>query len=232
MIFEICSDSLETAKLAEELGAKRVELCSALSVGGLTPSVTLARECADLPNVEVHALLRLREGSFVYSEIEIMQMLGDMNLLAEAGVHGVVFGCLNQDYSLDMESNRQLIQEAKELNLEVTFHRAFDCIREPMKTLEELIELGFGRILTSGSRQTAIEGKDLIHELVQRSSGRIQIMAGGGVNATNAKALAKLGVDALHFTSHTLEEETALKGMGSKSLVDPSKFQSIKALFE
>ncbi|MCZ4410651.1 copper homeostasis protein CutC [Cryomorphaceae bacterium 1068] len=229
MTLEVCIDSYKGAELARRFGAKRVELCSALSVGGLTPSIGLVAECAEV--AEVHAMLRHREGDFVYSPREIEIMLDDIDFLANAGASGVVFGCLTENKAIDLNANAELIKEAKILGLETTFHRAFDFSKNPKESLNKLIDLGFDRLLTSGQKPRAIDGIDLISDLVAWANGRMEIMAGSGVNATNALMLANVGVDALHFTSHISQETKDSFGMGLKTISDTNKIKSIAKLF-
>jgi len=232
MILEVCIDSYEGALLAQKYGAKRVELCSALTVGGLTPSLAVSQQCSTLEEIEVHAMLRHREGDFVYSDADLMILQKDLIGLSNANVKGIVFGCLSPANELDLAKNKALVQAAKLLDLEVTFHRAFDFVNEPQKVLEQLIELGFDRLLTSGQQPTAIEGITMIQQLVEWADGRILIMAGSGVNASNAIQLAETGVDALHFTSHKLDMQSITLGMGSKSIPNEEKIASISNLFK
>ena len=227
MILEICGDSLESYKLAKQFAVKRIELCSALTVGGLTPSIGLIEECAEIGGVEIHAMIRHLEGGFVYSEKDIGTMIKDISNVCIAGSHGVVFGCLTHANEINLEQNKQLFSHAKSLGLEVTFHRAFDFCSNPESTLDKLIEIGFDRVLTSGQKLTAIEGKKIIRRMVLQSNDQIEIMAGSGVNASNAKELSELGVDALHFTSHKSNPEHEQLGMGSKTIPDPTKTQAI-----
>jgi len=227
MILEVCTDSLEGAHLAAKYGAKRVELCSSLSAGGLTPSIALVEKCVQVEGIEVHAMLRHREGDFVYSNLDLEILLRDMELLAGAGAKGVVFGCLTKGNNLDTDKNQALAAHAHKLGLDTTFHRAFDFVKNPLEAFEELIEQGFTRLLTSGQKPTAIEGIDLISELARLSKGKIQIMTGSGVNATNARQLALAGADALHFTSHK-QDGNELSGMGAHFIPDEEKIKSIK----
>ncbi len=230
MIFELCTDSFKGAKLAQQYGAKRIELCSALSVGGLTPSPTITAICATIPQVETHVMIRPREGDFVYSAVELEVMLKDIQLQAEAGAKGVVFGCLTKENSIDVQQNVTLVEEARKYGLECTFHRAFDFVDSPIEALESLINIGFKRILTSGGKPTAIEGIEEIRQLVEYATGQLEIMAGSGVNALNAKALASSGITALHFTSHDLQPYQL--GMGASTVPNKSKIELITALFQ
>ncbi len=232
MILEVCIDSPEGVLLAKKYGAKRVELCSALSVGGLTPSIGLVRQCLDSADdeVEIHAMIRHREGGFVYSTSEVEIMKEDIIQLAKIGVYGVVFGCLDSDFNIDIKSCELLQETAKQHGLETTFHRAFDFAENSIESLTRIIHLGFNRILTSGQQSKAIEGITMIRELVNLSGGRIEIMAGSGVNSTNAKTLAEAGVDALHFTSHnSISHEL---GMGMETIPDEEKIRLISNLFQ
>ncbi len=232
MKLEVCIDSVEGAVLARKFGAQRVELYSALSVGGMTPSLGLVSQCVALDGSEVHAMLRCREGGFHCSKQDQTILLEDLEQLANCGVSGVVFGCLTADYQIDIELNTALFEAAKKQGLEVTFHRAFDFVTDPKEALTQLIQMGFDRVLTSGKKPKVIEGIDTIRSLVQWSDGAIDIMAGGGVNASNAQQLAMVGVDALHFTSHKLNTESLNLGMGSKTMPDERKIAAISALFE
>ena len=231
MTFEICTDSFDSIALAKAYGVKRIELCSALTVGGLTPSPGLIEICATQNEVQVHAMIRHIEGGFQYSDADIEIMKRDISMVKACGGYGVVFGCLNEFNEIEIDQNRQLANHAKSLGLEVTFHRAFDFCKSPADSIEVLIELGFDRLLTSGQQPTAIEGIDLIAELVRVAARRIEVMAGSGVNASNAETLAATGVDALHFTSHTRINPQKDLGMGSANQTNPNKARAITELF-
>lgn len=230
MIFELCTDSFEGAKMAQKYGAKRIELCSALSVGGLTPSPSLTALCAAIGSIETHVMIRPREGDFVYSASEIEVMKNDIRLQAEAGAKGVVFGCLTAEKTIDIQQNIYLVEEARKYDLESTFHRAFDFVATPNEALESLINIGFHRVLTSGCKPTAIQGIELMKDLVQQAKGEIETMAGSGINVENAMHLAKTGVNALHFTSHIAMKNQL--GMGTNNHPDSAKIDSITALFK
>jgi copper homeostasis protein len=230
MTFEFCIDTIEGAIAAKKYGVKRVELCSALNVGGLTPSFGLIQQCSQ-QGVEVHVMIRHIEGGFVYSKEDVIIMEEDIKKAKEAGASGVVFGCLTPQNTLAIDANITLIETARNLNLEVTFHRAFDLVKDTKETLISLINLGVDRILTSGQRDKAIEGIDIIEQLLKQANGRIEIMAGSGVNSSNVKQLSETGIDALHFTIHQSKTETESLGMGSKTIIDESKITSILNLF-
>lgn len=229
MIIEICTDSYQGALLAQQYKAKRIELCSALSVGGLTPSPYLTTVCSKLPDLETHVMIRPREGDFNYTDQEIEIMLHEIKQQAEFGAKGVVFGCLKENRSVDIQNCITLVEEAKNRKLECTFHRAFDFAQDFEASLESLINIGFNRLLTSGGKPTAIEGIENIRRLKGQANDQIEIMAGSGINATNAKELEAIQIDALHFTSHSLTPYEL--GMGSKTVMNANKIKSISALF-
>ena len=231
MIFEFCIDTVEGAIAAKQLGVKRVELCSALNIGGLTPSYGLIQQCAQ-QGVEVHVMIRHIAGGFVYSEEDVLIMEHDIKMAKEAGAAGVVFGCLTPENTLDMNSTINLIETARNLNLEVTFHRAFDMVKNSAAALISLINLGVNRVLTSGQKDKAIDGIDTISQLVKQADGKIEIMAGSGINHSNAIALSATGIDALHFTIYQSNNETESLGMGNRSIIDKEKITSILNLFK
>ena len=154
-------------------------------------------------------------------------MLSDIESIAKEGASGVVFGTLDENQHLNLNLSRSLVEKAKSHHLEVTFHRAFDFVKDPEIALEQLIELGVDRILTSGQKRTAIEGITMIRSLVQKAQGRIQIMAGSGVNAQNVLELRETGVDALHFTARQMSSGRNDSEMGYCYVPDPKKTDSI-----
>lgn len=230
MIFEFCIEDFEALKSAERNGIHRVELCTGLSVGGLTPSLGLIRKCSDYSKIEIHVLIRPREGDFMYSNDEFEVIKNDLVVAANAGAEGVVVGCLTQEGEIELEKNKELVMLAKSLKMEITFHRAFDFCLDPFIALEKLIELGFDRILTSGQEESAEKGIPMLTQLVNQAQGRIQIMAGGRVNEANAELIASSGVDALHFSVHTKVLEP-LNSMGGKNEINEAKINNILRLF-
>lgn len=189
-IIEICANSAQSCVNAQAGGAYRVELCAGIAEGGTTPSrgeIIAAREAA---NLKLNVIIRPRGGDFLYSDIEIKAMEWDIKTAGDCGADGVVFGCLTADGSIDMALNERLVKAAGDLS--VTFHRAFDVCRAPMQALEDIISLGFDRILTSGQEPTAPLGAELIAKLVRVAGGRIVIMPGCGVNENNIASLAAI----------------------------------------
>ena len=190
---EVCSCSVDAVMEAAAGGAARVELCSLLSCGGITPSagmISQARAACGQSGLQLHVLIRPREGDFVYNESEIQTMIEDIRFCADAGVDGVVIGALTKDCGLDIDTCRRLAEVAGTMHK--TFHRAFDVCANPSEALEQIISLGFDRLLTSGQKPDALSGASLIASLVQQSAGRIIIMPGAGINPANIAEIQRL----------------------------------------
>jgi copper homeostasis protein len=200
VILEIAANSVASALAAQEGGAGRVELCTALELGGLTPSyaqIALAREKLTIP---LYVLIRPRAGDFLYNDLECETMLRDIEACAKAGCDGVVLGVLDADGNIDMPRCRSLIAAAGSMG--VTFHRAFDLTRDPLASLEDVIALGCERVLTSGQQASALEGVALIRLLVELVNGRIVVMPGGGIHAENIGDLIALtGASEFHASA-------------------------------
>lgn len=180
-ILECCVDSVESAINAASGGASRIELCSNLIIGGTTPDTALVVVIRKHTDIRIHALIRPRFGDFCYSKYEMEIMKSQIKALKEAGVEGVVIGVLDEDGNLNLEAMKELIEVAD--GLSITLHRAFDMCRDPYKAMEEAIALGVNTILTSGQKQSAWEGRELLADLIQKADGRIDIMAGAGIGA-------------------------------------------------
>ncbi len=200
MILEICVESFESAKLTHEAGADRIELCSALDLGGLSPSAGLLRQVKSQLPIAIHVLIRSRSGDFCYDDYEFDTMLDEIRFAKEMGAEGVVLGILTPQGEVDIERVKRLVEEASPMS--VTFHRAFDYVKDMNAALEDIIECGIARILTSGGKQKAIQGLPKIVELNALADGRIIIMPGSGINRHNAKIIASTaGVQELHFSA-------------------------------
>lgn len=196
LLVEACVDSLETARAAQEAGAGRLELCGP-GDGGLTPSRQLLAAVLAVATVPVHVMVRPREGDFVYSESEFVAMRDSVRAARAAGAHGVVFGALREDSTLDTGRMAELLALARPMR--VACHRAFDRTPAPDVALDALLGLGVDLVLTSGHAPTAIEGAATLARHVRRAGKRMVILAGGGVRAANVQALvAASGARELH----------------------------------
>jgi len=231
MFLEWAIESTKEMKLAQTLGVKRIELCSSLDLGGLTPSIGLTQKCMESTNVKIHTMVRPRAGDFNYSNDEIEVMLHDIDLFATVGVHGVVFGVLSKDHSLNETHLEKLTNRAKSHNLEVTFHRAFDIVTNPLGVLHKLIDLKVDRILTSGQQPKADQGIDLIKQLINDADGKIKIMAGSGINAINAHLFLNLGLEAIHCTARKKVKQTSKIDMGNQFVPDQRKVEELQKVF-
>ena len=183
MIIEVCAESYEYAVKAEKAGADRIELCKDLHLDGLTPEYNVAKNVIDILNIPVFILIRPRAGDFIYSDEEFELMKQDIVKFKEIGCKGIVSGVLNDDNSIDIERTQELVELSRPL--EFTFHRAFDKVKNPLNEIENLIELGIDRILTSGQKDKAIEGLELLKEFKNISKNKIKIMPGSGINKSN-----------------------------------------------
>lgn len=203
---EICANSVESAIKAQEGGAYRVELCAGIPEGGTTPpfgDMRMARQM--LHQTKLHVIIRPRGGDFLYSPLEQEIMLHDIKVARQLGADGVVFGCLTAEGDVDMAAMKKLMNAVGDMN--VTFHRAFDMCKDPFKALEQIIELGCTRILTSGQESNAVKGIPLLKELVKQADGRIIIMPGCGVNPGNIKQIAEeTNATEFHFSGRSSYE--------------------------
>lgn len=199
---EICVDSAESAKAAQQGGGNRIELCSALALGGLTPSYAIIKWCKENLHIPVFVLIRPRSGDFCYSDAEFELILNEIDFCKQQGAKGVVVGFLKPDGSVDFERLAIAVHRAKPM--QVTFHRAFDLCNNWQQATEVIIAAGANRILTSGMQNTAWEGKVLLKELVTYAGNRITILPGSGINAQNAKELISYtNCTELHFSAKT-----------------------------
>lgn len=222
-VFEVCANGVESCLAAQEGGAQRVELCAGIPEGGTTPSygeMLVARRL--LTACKLHVIIRPRGGDFVYSELELERMVADIEMAQKIGVDGIVVGCLTTDGKVDKDACQRLLQHAE--GLSTTFHRAFDRTADPEQALEDIIALGFDRLLTSGQQPTAAEGVALLRRLHTQADGRIAIMAGAGVNEWNiAEIQQTTGINEFHFSARTNLSTPTLKHpqvkMGS-SMID------------
>jgi copper homeostasis protein len=198
MILEVVLETVQELNAVSSFPVKRIELCSALEVGGLTPSLRLAEAAVRNSEKEIHVMLRTRAGNFDYSPNEINIMLRDLEDFAKIGVKGVVFGFLN-GHNVNNTESKKLIDVANFYGLETTFHRAIDSCQNFEGAVQELIQLGCNRILTSAGFSNVTEGKEAIVKLEKTFGSKIQIMPGGGVNTENARYFYENGIKNIHF---------------------------------
>ncbi len=185
---EIATTDFESTRQAVEGGADRIELCANLGEGGTTQSYGVIKKCREHFQVKIYPIIRVRGGDFLYTDDEFECMLEDINICRQLGCDGVVVGFLDMYGNIDLEKTRRVVEAAQPMG--VTFHRAFDRCRNPLEALEQLIEAGCERILTSGQQKTAPEAVDLISKLNSQADARIVIMPGSGVRASNIRQLA------------------------------------------
>ena len=190
MIKEACVESFEKALEAQNNGADRIELCENLAVGGTTPSYGTVKICLEKLNIPIFPMIRARGGNFVYSKDEIEIMKEDIKVFKDLGVKGLVLGCLTSDNKIDLELTKTLVNLA--YPMEITFHKAIDEISNPLDYIEDLVNIGIKRILTSGGKATALEGKDLINDMIKKSNGRLKIVVAGKVTKENLNGLSNL----------------------------------------
>jgi copper homeostasis protein len=204
MKVEICANSFESAKAAQVAGADRIELCTELSVGGLTPSLGLIEKVILQLNIPVHILIRPRSGNFTYSEEEFDVMLRDIAFCGEIGCAGIVSGILDHHLEIDIKRTSRLIEASK--GMDFTFHRAFDWVQDPIEEFKKLVDLKVQRLLSSGLQPTATEGISLLKQLKDISESSIEIMPGGGLNIENVLAFKEAGFTSIHLSASTKKQ--------------------------
>lgn len=200
MLVEVCVESVAGAYAAVTGGAERIELCSSLAEGGLTPSAGLCEAVCAAVKVPVFAMVRPRAGDFLYDATDVDVMARDIEALRRAGAAGIVTGALTNDGDVDRRRMREFVDLAE--GLPVTFHRAFDVCRDATDAIDQLCELGVARVLTSGQRAAAPDGKPEIRAAVERAGDRLVVMAGAGVRADNVVRLVEFtGVREVHLSA-------------------------------
>lgn len=220
-LIEVASFTPNAALTAAKHGADRIELCSGFAEGGLSPSIgtiELVRESLDIP---IHVLIRPRVGDFIYDKFELQAIKNEIKACKKLNINGVVIGTLKNDASIDTEALKELIDAAEPLSF--TFHRAFDQCTDPMKALQKLIDCGVDRVLTSGCRNSALEGLEMLKELVTFANNRIIILPGGGINPTNAKTITDtLRIKEIHLSGKK-EVLSPMFGLNALSLCSPNE---------
>jgi copper homeostasis protein len=232
-LVEVCAFSLESCLAAEKGGAKRIELCSSMYEGGTTPSAGLIQLAKQRISIEIHAMIRPRGGDFCYSDDEISVMQADIRIAKQLGCEGIVLGILQKNGRVNIAQTKALVALAKPM--QVTFHRAIDMTPDYLEALEDIIESGCDRILTSGQKNTAMEGIENIKTLIKKANNRIEIMAGSGVNTDNAQTLIHTGVDALHLTGKASRDSEMVyrkEGIAMGGLSEVPEYEIVYSDFE
>ena len=206
---ECCANSVQSAINGQAGGADRIELCSNLELDGTTPSasaICMAREALE---IDLVVLIRPRAGNFIYTDLEVEEMIQDIGFCKEIGCDGVVIGALNEDYTVNEKQTKAMVKAAHPM--QVTFHRAFDKTKDSYTAMESIIACGCQRILTSGQADSVTQGIKLIKELVEKADGRISIMAGGGLHAGNVLQFYPIGVREFHLSGTDKKEHGVLQ---------------------
>lgn len=231
MKIEICVGTLEAARIVSKQKIDRIETCIALEQGGLTPSRAMVSWIHQTFHLEQHALIRVRAGGFVYNYDELVVMRDQILELKNSGITGFVVGALTPDHKLNLEALETWKRTAPQLDF--TFHRAFDSIPDWKTAIDQLVKMGFKRILTSGSDQNVVQGIEHLNELVAYANGRIEIMAGGGVKEELIPALKASGIDAIHFSgTSAVKVETGTAFEESLLLPDENKLSKLLAAIQ
>jgi copper homeostasis protein len=224
LVLEVCANGYDSALNAQRAGADRIELCDFLEAGGITPSPDVVSIIKDRLAIPVFVLIRPRPGNFVYTPAEIRKMKNEIAVCRQLGADGFVFGLLNHDGTVDTDRCAALVDETKGAPL--TFHRAFDRVKEPFEAMEQIVKLGFQRILTSGLKDDCLDGADLISQLVAESAGRLTLLAGGGINESNfSDIIRRSHTSEFHFSAKTKKEDGSL-------VSDPSRIRALKEIAE
>ena len=214
-LLEVCVSSVKSAIAAAEGGARRLELCVNLANGGTSPSPLLIKQVRESVEINVRVMIRPRAGNFCYTEEELDTMRAEIQQAKILGANGIVLGILRPDKHVDVERTRELASLAYPLG--VTFHRAFDETPDPLRALEDVMRAGVDILLTSGQESSAMEGKELIRQLVERAGSRIRILAGAGINESNARPLLwATGVPALHVATGVQKNGETDSGLVSR----------------
>jgi copper homeostasis protein len=214
ILLEICCGSLDDALEAERGGANRVELCSALFLGGLTPSLGTVAEAKARLKIPMIVMVRPRGAGFCYTELELAIMERDTVLAVEHGADGIVFGILKPDGTIDEARCRRIRQLIGDR--QAVFHRAFDVTPDPFRALDQLVDLGITRVLTSGQEDTVPEGAPLIKRLIDFAGDRIEILPGGGIKPSNLQQLVEsTGCNQVHLTAFKTQPDPSTRGRPS-----------------
>ncbi len=217
MVIEICCSSISSVKNAINYGANRIELCQDLLNDGITPSERLLNSAIKISTKPINVLIRPRIGDFFYSSEEIKLIEYEIKQIKSLPINGIVIGILNRENDLPINVLKKLVQIIKPLDL--TFHRAFDIVNNPIKSMNKLIEIGFDRILTSGQSDTAEKGLKMLLELKEKANGKISIMPGGGINENNCHIFLKNGFNEIHLSAKKKKKENKIEPIADPEII-------------
>ena len=217
MVIEICCSSISSVKNAINYGANRIELCQDLLNDGITPSKRLLNSAIKISTKPINVLIRPRIGDFFYSSEEIKLIEYEIKQIKSLPINGIVIGILNRENDLPINVLKKLVQIIKPLDL--TFHRAFDIVNNPIKSMNKLIEIGFDRILTSGQSDTAEKGLKMLLELKEKANGKISIMPGGSINENNCHIFLKNGFNEIHLSAKKKKKENKIEPIADPEII-------------
>lgn len=227
-ILEVCAFNIQSCIIAEQAGAKRVELCDNPKEGGTTPSYGTIQRVRERIAIAIYPIIRPRGGDFLYNEDELAIMRRDIEICRQLGCEGVSTGVQMEDGSIDIERMKRIVEWA--YPMEVTCHKVFDITPDPFQALEQLIDCGCERILTSGKAATALAGKDVLTQLVRQAAGRISIMPGGAVRTANITDLMQTGATEFHTSARIRVPPVASadnEGLGNLFLADANELKNM-----
>ena len=217
MVIEICCSSINSVKNAMNYGANRIELCQDLTNDGITPSKALLNSAIKISTLPINVLIRPRIGDFFYDSEEIKLIEDEVKNIKSLPINGIVIGVLNRKNDLPINILKKLVEMIKPLN--ITFHRAFDLLKNPIESMNKLSEIGFDRILTSGQSDTAEKGLKMLLELKQKANGKISIMPGGGINENNCHIFLKNGFNEIHLSAKKKKKENKIEPIADPEII-------------
>ena len=217
MVIEICCSSISSVKNAINYGANRIELCQDILNDGITPSKRLLNSAIKISTKPINVLIRPRIGDFFYNSEDIKLIEYEIKQIKSLPINGIVIGILNRENDLPINVLKKLVQIIKPLDL--TFHRAFDIVNNPIKSMNTLIDIGFDRILTSGQSDTAEKGLKMLLELKEKANGKISIMPGGGINENNCHIFLKNGFNEIHLSAKKKKKENEIEPIADPEII-------------
>ncbi len=217
MVIEICCSTINSVKNAMKYGANRIELCQDLTNDGITPSKALLNSAIKISTLPINVLIRPRIGDFFYDSEEIKLIEDEIKNIKSLPINGIVIGVLNRKNDLPINILKKLVEMIKPLD--ITFHRAFDLLKNPIESMNKLSEIGFDRILTSGHSERAEKGLDMLMKLKAKANGKISIMPGGGINESNCIIFFKNGFNEIHLSAKKKEKENTIEPVADPEII-------------